>query len=272
MKMKQTQPERGRFTFADADAIVAFAARTKMRVRGHTLVWHQSLPPWVTTASWSRAEALTVLSQHITTVVSHFKGAVYAWDVVNEAFENDGSLRKTVWLDRIGPDYIEQAFRMAHAADPAALLFYNDYSVELPNKKADAMLALAKEFKARGVPIAGVGFQCHFPYDQYPDHTQFVANMNRFSSLGLQVQVTELDLAIPLPVTDEKRAQQARAYRDIVTAALKAKNCTALVTWGFTDKYSWIPHFRKGQDEALPFDRSFTPKPAYEAIRAALGK
>lgn len=259
------QPERGKFSFSDADEIVAFAQSNKMRVRGHTLVWHQSLPRWFETGSWTRAETLSVLSQHIASVVGHYKGAVYAWDVVNEAVEDDGSMRKTVWLDRIGPDYLDHAFRLAHAADPKARLFYNDYSAEWPNKKADAILAMVTRMKKDGVPIHGVGFQCHFDCGKYPGPAEFAANMNRFSALGLEVQVTELDVGIAQPATDDKRAFQARVYRDIIDAACRATNCTAVLTWGFTDKYSW-----KAAVEALPFDRRFKPKPAYDAIRDGL--
>ena len=259
------QQERGKFSFSDADEIVAFAQSNKMRVRGHTLVWHQSLPRWFMTGSWSRAETLSVLSQHIASVVGHYKGAVYAWDVVNEAVEDDGSMRKTVWLDRIGPDYLDHAFRLAHAADPKALLFYNDYGAEWPCRKADAILAMVARMQSNGVPIDGVGFQCHFDCSNYPAPAMFAANMNRFSALGLEVQVTELDVGVKKPVTDDKRAIQARVYRDIIDAACRATNCTAILTWGFTDKYSW-----KADAEALPFDRAFRPKPAYEAIRNGL--
>ena len=270
MKMGWLQASRDKFAFSDADEIVAFAQSNRMRVRGHTLVWHQCLPDWFKTGSWSRAEALNVFSQHIAKVVGHYNGAVYAWDVVNEAVEDDGSMRKTVWLERIGPDYIEQAFCFAHEADPKALLFYNDYSAEWPNKKADAILAMVKRMRSRGVPINGVGFQCHFACDKYPAPAEFAANMSRFTALGLEVQITELDLRIEKPVTDEKRVQQARAYRDIIDAACRTANCTAVLTWGFTDKYSWVPGFFKECDEALPFDRIFAPKPACEAIRAGL--
>jgi len=272
MKIHVLQPNPGTFVFSDADKIVEFAQANNMRVRGHTLVWHGSPPQWLETASWPRAEALDVLSRHIATVVGHYKGIVCAWDVVNEAVNDDGSMRKTVWLDRIGPDYLDHAFRLAHEADPKARLFYNDYGAEWPNKKADAILAMVTRMRSDGVPIHGVGFQCHFDCGKYPGPAEFAANMNRFSALGLEVQITELDIRIPLPVTEDKRALQARVYRDIIDAACSTTNFTAVLTWGFTDSYSWVPNFFKGYDEALPFDRGFKPKPAYDAIRDGLAQ
>jgi len=271
MKLHQIQPREGQYDFAGADALAAFAASNNMRLRGHTLVWHQSAPGWLKDRQWSRAELLNVLSQHIATVVGRYKGRVCCWDVVNEALDDKiPGLRTSLWHDVIGPDYLDHAFTFAHAADPRAKLFYNDYCTEGLNRKSDEQYAMLKAMLARGVPVHGVGFQCHFVFDSYPAPETLVSNMNRFADLGLETQITELDLRISTPVTPEKLERQARAYGEIFRAALEARNCTAVLTWGLTDKYSWVPAFFKGFDAGLLFDKDYEPKPAHDAVHQAL--
>jgi endo-1,4-beta-xylanase len=210
--------------------------------------------------------------------VRHFAGQVYAWDVVNEAFNDDGTLRHTIWSDKPGlaspgTGYIEQAFRWAHAADPAATLFYNDYSAEPLNAKSDAIYKMAQDFKSRGVPLDGIGLQMHLTA-QPPPFSSMEANIKRLTDLGLEVQITELDVRLPVDATGAASAAdlatESRIYRQVAALCLGSARCTALQTWGFTDKYSWIPGEYHGLGAALEFDFHYAPKPACDALREAL--
>jgi endo-1,4-beta-xylanase len=271
MKFMYLEPERGRFEFAAADRLVAFARRHRMQVRGHTLAWHVQLPEWFKARTWSRSEALGILETHTAAVLGHYRGQVFAWDVVNEALADDGGWRRdSPWFQAIGEDYLEQAFRFAHAADPDALLFYNDYGMELSAAKADACCRLLAGLRARGVPVHGVGFQFHLGVENRLDPAALVANLRRFRDLGLAVHVTELDMGIPQPITDERRREQADEYASRIRICLEA-GVAAVLFWGFTDRHSWIPASTKGQyAEALLFDREYRPKPAYSGVAAAL--
>jgi endo-1,4-beta-xylanase len=272
MKFGPVHPEPDRYDFTDADFIVDFAEAHDMRVRGHTLVWHNQLPAWLTERSWTREELIDILREHITTVVGHYRGRVAAWDVVNEAIADDGSLRDTIWLRGIGPEYVDLAFRWAHEADPDALLFYNDYAAEGLGPKSDAVYALVQGLLQRGVPIDGVGLQMHVSLRWPPDPEAVAANMARLGALGLQVHVTEMDVRIQdgVGTTEERLAAQAGIYRDMVEVCLESSACKAFVTWGFTDRHSWIPAFTGQPDAPLLFDESYRPKPAYYAIMDAL--
>jgi len=227
----------------------------------------------------------SVLQDHINTVVSHYKGQVFAWDVVNEALSDSQTgggivLRDSVWLNRpgigaTGTGYIEQAFRWAHDADPNALLFYNEYSVEGPGAKFNAMLAMVKDFVARAVPIHGVGLQMHIDNGSYPSTAGLAQNIQQLTALGLQVHITEMDVKLKVDssgvASATDLAAQAQTYQRILTVCLQNPGCTAFQTWGFTDKYSWIgSHSKHTQGAALLFDREYRAKPAYEALRKVL--
>ncbi len=280
MKFGPIHPQPTTYDYAGPDALVAFAAANSMQVRGHNLVWDQSLPAWVTSPAtpWTPTTLSQALSDHIANVVGHYKGKVYAWDVVNEPFNSDGTVHSTIWYDTPGigfagqgTKYIEQALDWAHAADPAAKLFVNDYGVETVNAKSDAMYAMAKDFVSRGVPFSGVGFEFHIdPSFDTPGNLASVGqNMQRFGALGLQVHITELDVRLPSDSASDL-ASQAKTYQDLMTVCLGQAACTAFQTWGFTDKYSWIPSFYQGYGWALPFDQNYATKPAYTALLQAL--
>jgi endo-1,4-beta-xylanase len=268
MKFGQLHPERDRYNFTKADALVTFAKAHQMQVHSHTLVWYRSLPDWLTKGNWTREELMDILRQHIHTVVSRFRGEVASWDVVNEAVDKNGSLRDTIWLQVIGPNYIEMAFRWAHEADPQAQLFYNDHEGEELGKKSDGIYALVKELRQRNVPIHGVGFQMHKSIKNPPSIEQVAANIKRMGELGLEVQITEMDVQIHdgKGTTQQKLASQADVYREMMRVCLYAPNCTSLTTWGLADHHSWIPYFFKRPDSPLLFDESYRPKPAYDAL------
>jgi endo-1,4-beta-xylanase len=278
LKFGPIHPNPDTYNFGPADSLAAFAREHKMAMRGHTLVWHRQNPAWVTNGEQTSAQLATILHEHIQAVVGHYAGQVYAWDVVNEAFNDDGSMRSTLWFDAPGiglpgTGYIEQALRWAHAADPRALLFYNDYSAEGVNPKSDAIYKMAQDFKARGVPLDGIGLQMHLTANPQPV-AGMETNIKRIIDLGLQVQITELDVRLPLDsvgkAADASLATQAQIYRDIVALCLKFSKCTAIQTWGFTDKYSWVPASYPGTGAALEFDAAYKAKPAYDAIKTAL--
>lgn len=266
MKFESIHPAQNLYLFEGADAIVSYAEANNMKVRGHTLVWHNQLPSWISMGSFSREEWINILRDHITTVVSRYQGKIYAWDVVNEAVNDDGSLRDTVWLRNIGPEYLDLAFRWAHEADPNALLFYNDYGGEGLNQKSNAIYDLVNGLLDRGVPINGVGLQMHVSLEYSPSPQEVAENMARLSNLGLDVHITELDVRLELPVTEEKLAAQARIYQELLEVCLNVDNCKAFVMWGFTDRYSWISSFFRGYGSALIFDSSYHAKPAYYAL------
>jgi endo-1,4-beta-xylanase len=198
--------------------------------------------------------------------------AVYCWDVVNEALSNSGGWRTdSPWYKAIGQDYLDYAFRWAHEADPAAELVYNDYGMELPGKKSNGCYRMLRGMLKRGIPVHGVGFQYHLGVENRLSAAKCLPNFKRFKELGLDIQFTEMDMGIPKPITDSLWQEQAREYDNRVRIALDTGAVSALMFWGFTDRYSWIPSFTKGKyDEPLLFDRQYRPKPAYHAVCESL--
>ena len=272
MKFDATEPQRGVYSFSEADGIVAFARAHDMQVRGHNLVWYRALPAWLTTGNFTRNELMTILHDHIFTEVAHYRGQINIWDVVNEAVNDDGSLRDSIWLRGIGPDYLDLAFRWAHEANPQARLFYNDYGGEELEHKSDAIYALVKGLLQRGVPINGVGLQMHVSLDSYPKPQDVLANMQRLAALGLEVQITEMDVKIQADARSmqAKLDAQSTIYRDMLSTCLSVIKCTAFVMWGFTDAHSWIPAYTGHPDAPLIFDQEYRPKSAYFALASVL--
>lgn len=269
-KFGPVHPEQDRYHFGPLDAIVEFAGRHQMQARGHTLVWHSQLADWVTAAERSPEGWRGLLSDHVAAVVGRYRSRIAAWDVVNEALNDDGSLRDTPWLRALGPEYLDLAFCLAHQADPEARLFYNDYGAEGMGTKSDAVVTLARDFLDRDLPLHGVGLQMHVGVGHCPPPEQVAANMARLAELGLEVQITELDVRVEAPFRDEDLRRQTDIYRDLLQVCLEAPNCTALVLWGFSDRHSWVPSFFKGWGKALIFDEEYRPKPAYEALLKTL--
>ena len=301
MKMQALQPRRGVYDFAATDALVQFAQRNGKDVRGHTLVWGQALPLWIvdhgaldriglrlppialprlpnplgklvgeTTTlltGWRRDELMDVMKDHIRTVMRRYKGDIVEWDVVNEPMAENGSLAPTVWQRFIGPDHIEQALRTARTVDPAAKLFINDYAVEFPGAKLEGLVRLARDLVARGVPLDGIGLQSHTHIAGYTDEATLARTMRRFTRLGLEVQITELDVGTSVLEAGrpERLERQALAYGAVARACNAVVQCTRVTTWGFTDAVSWLSAGESG----LLFDGKYRAKPAYAALRGA---
>lgn len=277
MKWAAIEPAEGQFNFGPGDEVVAFAEAHNMKVRGHNLLWGIYNPAWLKQGHFTPKQLRRIMKRHIQTQVSHYRGKVFAWDVVNEAIDAKGGVKHSIWYDQPGiglsgkgTAYIAQAFRWAHAADPKALLFYNDYDAEGTNAKSDAIYAMVKDFKRRGVPIDGVGLQMHlFKLHQLPSGV--AANIERLAKLGLQVHITEMDVALRINAEGEADAarleEQAKIYHHMAAICASHPACTAFQTWGFTDRYSWIPGYTKGKEGAgLIFNAAYQKKPSYTAI------
>jgi endo-1,4-beta-xylanase len=279
MKWAAIRPNRGTFNFKLGDNVVEFAKLHGQKVRGHCLLWHKYNPRWLSKGNVTADELSRILKEHITTVMKHYAGDVFAWDVVNEAFDAHGGLEHSIWFDQPGigfagkgTAYVEQAFRWARAADPKALLFYNDYDAEGLNAKSDAIYSMVKDFKQRGVPIDGVGIQAHIFNLNTKEISTLSENIARLVSLGVQVHITEMDVALPIDAKGSILDQadlmwQAGIYDFVAKACLRQPGCTAFQTWGFTDKYSWIPDYTKGaKGMPLLFDQNYARKPAYAVL------
>ncbi|HEX7301845.1 endo-1,4-beta-xylanase [Lentzea sp.] len=263
MKWGTVEAVRGQYDWSGADAIVDYAKKTGKSIRGHTLVWHSQLPDWV--GGLEAAELRGVVRQHIAVEAGRFRGKIRAWDVVNEAFNEDGTRRPTVFQTKLGDGYIADAFRWAHAADPSAKLYVNDYNIEGLNAKSDATYELVKSLKRQGVPIHGVGIQAHLSLMYgFPEGVR--ENIQRFAALGVDVAITEADVRIPLPVTPEKLTAQADYFGQVWDACHAVKRCVEFTTWGFTDRHSWVPDVFPGEGAACLFDENLRSKPAYHRL------
>lgn len=258
MKWDAVEGSRNSFNFASADQIVSHAQGKGMKLRGHTLVWHSQLPGWV--GGLGADDLRSAMNNHINQVMAHYKGKIYAWDVVNEAYQDgsSGARRSSPFQDKLGNGFIEEAFRTARAADSGAKLCYNDYNTDGQNAKSNAVYAMVKDFKQRGVPIDCVGFQSHFNSNS-PVPSDYQANLQRFADLGVDVQITELDI-------EGSGSAQAASYTKVVNACLAVSRCAGITVWGIPDKYSW-----RSSGTPLLFDDNYGKKPAYTAVLAALG-
>ncbi|WP_310741602.1 endo-1,4-beta-xylanase [Microbispora sp. H10670] len=253
MKLDATEPRQGQFVFTAADRIFDWAVQNGKRVRGHTLVWHAAEPSWLQSLTGSALRQAMI--DHINGVMSHYKGKIYAWDVVNEAFsDSTGGRRDSNW-QRTGDDWIEVAFRTARAADPAAKLCYNDYNIENWSwAKTQGVYNMVKDFTSRGVPIDCVGFQAHFN-SLTPYSADFRTTLRNFAALGVDVQITELDI----------QGAPATTYANVVNDCLAIPRCAGITVWGVRDPDSW-----RSSDTPLLFDGSGGKKPAYTAVLDAL--
>lgn len=301
MKWERIHPLPGKYDFAVADSIVKFAVENKMFVVGHVLVWHSQTPDWVFQDSLgnplTRDALISRMKEHIFTVVGHFKGRVKGWDVLNEAVNEDGSLRKSKWLEIIGKDYIRLAFEFANAADPAAELYYNDYNNELP-AKMEGIIPIINDLKQKGVKIDGMGIQGHWHLDS-PELNVIDESISKYASLGLKVMITEMEVNVlptppevygadvsqqaryletlnpyPAGLPDSVSDKLAKRYADLFAVLVKHKSVVTRVTfWGVHDGYSWKNDWPiKGRTNyPLLFDRNYKPKPAFYSVIKTAG-
>jgi endo-1,4-beta-xylanase len=264
----------GQYDFTQADIVVNWALQHHKKIKGHVLVWHVTSPPCLQqlTADQLREH----LQRHICTVMGYFRGRIRTWDVVNEALAPDGSLAENIFLQKLGPSYIEECFRWAHQADPDAVLLYNDNKVEaIDTPKGDAFYHLLADLKAKQVPIHGCGMQGHFNAagtgrNRPPTPRMLKQQIRRLGDLGLTVNLSEVDVRtsrLENPVLET--VAQKQIYHDLVVAALSEPSCDGIWLWGFTDKHTWVSHFYY-DDQPLIFDEEYQRKPAYYALREAI--
>lgn len=297
MKWERIHPTEGNYDFTSADTLAELGESNGAFLVGHTLVWHNQVPEWVFTdsegAPASRERVLQRMRSHINTIVTRYQGRFDGWDVVNEALNEDGSLRESNWYEAVGIDYIAEAFAAAHAADPEAELYYNDYNLYKPEKRAGAV-AIVKELQSRGIPIHGVGLQGHYGLD-HPPLEQLNDSIEAFAALGVKVMITELDvsvlpfpnpnqmgadLSIDLELQDELnpyvdglpadvRIAQDNRYRDLFAVFLRHRDAIDRVTfWNLTDGTSWKNNWpmRGRTDYPVIFNRDNEPKSTYRAL------
>ncbi|RLP86428.1 endo-1,4-beta-xylanase [Micromonospora sp. CV4] len=297
MKWESLEPTRGVYDWAAADQLVEFARRNKQSVRGHVLVWHSQLPTWLTSGvadgSISKQELRELLRKHITTVVSRYKGRIWQWDVVNEAVSDPWDTPSTLhykgfWAQNLGPGYIADAFRWARAADPRALLFYNDYNIEAfgsgnpADDKSQFVYDMVKGLRAQGVPVDGIGSQGHLgtQYGNY-DTLQVTAALKKFTSLGVATAFTEVDVRSELTEAVQSgnsaeinpRLQASAAnFSVLMKACLAVRSCLSYTVWGFTDRHSWVPGWfnEPPQGMATIYDENYQPKRAYHELKSDL--
>jgi endo-1,4-beta-xylanase len=279
LKFKHTETDRNKYDFTEADTILDFAAANNILVRGHTLVWHHNLPDWLIKGSFTPEELTKILHKHIKNVVSHcrekYPNRVVYWDVVNEAIDKKGEFKSNSIWKVIGSepdDCIRLPFQWAHEADPDAKLFYNECDIYDLGTKSTAVYKLIKKLKAEGVPIHGIGFQLHLKQGQKINWDLLKKNFDRFAALGLEIHITELDYASKVsdgPVSKSMLREQAKIYAKAVKTCLAVPSCRAIITWGFSDKNSYVSEW-PGYNTAFYFDESFKPKPAYNSMIEAL--
>ncbi|SCG67732.1 endo-1,4-beta-xylanase [Micromonospora halophytica] len=297
MKWESLEPTRGSYDWGPADAFVDFARRNDQRIRGHVLVWHNQLPGWLTSGvadgSISREELRELLRNHITAVVSRYRGRIWQWDVVNEAVSDPWDTPSTLhykgfWAQHLGPGYIADAFRWARAADPKALLFYNDYNIEAfgsgdpADDKTQFVYDMAKRLLAEGVPLDGVGSQGHLgtQYGNF-DTLQVAAALKRFSALGLATAFTEVDVRSRLTEgvqtgdseeINPRLQASAANFSVLLKACLADRHCLSYTVWGFSDRHSWVPGWFDDPPEGLAtlYDERYQPKRAYQEVKADL--
>ena len=292
MKWHVVEPTQGVFDWSGGDRLVAFAQAHNQLVRGHTLVWHNQLPTWLTTGvangTISNDQLRELLHQHILTEVTHFKGKIWQWDVANEFFANtfdaapplpDGISSGDFWVQHLGEGIIGDAFRWAHQADPHAILFYNDFNIageDGTNLKSNNVFAWVKQMLAEGVPIQGVGDQGHLD-TQFGPPLQMTQDLQRFASLGLKVAVTEADVrtfvnnaTAQVPTDKLAPFAQANYYDGMLKACLSTRSCISFTVWGFGAADSWVPGFFTGEGAATIYDVNLQTTQSFTALQSDL--
>lgn len=278
MKWEVTEPGRNNFTFDDADRYIKYSKDYKIQIHCHNLVWHSQLPPWVTAGKFDNATLIGIMENHIKNLAGRYKNDCTRWDVVNEALNENGTYRSSVWYDTIGEAFLPIAFRFAkkYAGDKTKL-FYNDYNLEYNADKTAGAVRIVKLIQSYGVEIDGVGYQAHLASETTPtapgaapDQATLEAALRATADLGVDVVYTELDLRMNTPATAEKLAVQAAAYNRVAKSCLAVKRCIGITVWGISDKYSWIPGVFTGEGAALVWDENYNKKPAYAGLLSGI--
>jgi endo-1,4-beta-xylanase len=268
-KAEYLHPEPFLFNWTNADSLATFCQNNNKRLHGHTLIWHKQLPQWILDFQGSPTEWEQLMKKHIQTIVTHFKNKVTAWDVVNEAFNEDGTLRNSIWKQKLGDGYIEKAFRFAKEADPNTLLFYNDYNLESNPTKRNSVIALMKNLRNRGVKIDGIGVQMHVS-TYYPEASQIANALQEISGNNFKIHISELDISVnPLGKNNIQLeplfTQQANLLGSIVFNynQIPEEYRYGITFWGISDRNSWIRNYYNKEDYPLLYDDNFLPKPCY---------
>lgn len=276
LKFSQVHPQENSYNYLIPDLILKFAQENGIKVRGHTLVWYQMIPDWLKNKEFNKhlnkEDYQQILKNHIFNVVGRYKDKIIEWDVVNEAFNEDGTLRDNIWLRQIGPEYIELAFIWAHQADPNAKLIYNDFNIEEDNVKTRKVIEYLGNLKQKGIPIDGVGIQMHTSIYKNYNNKELSNIINNFRDIGLSVHITEMDVSLKgKNLEEEERLEkQADIFKNIFNTCVTSGNCHTFVTWGIMDKQSWLVSTQSSDDKPLLFDNNYNPKPSYNAIKDVL--
>lgn len=277
MKMSPIFQAEGSYNFTPGDALVSFAEANDMQVHGHALVWHNAVPSFVQNFSGSDEEFEQLIRTYIHDVVNHYKGKIISWDVVNEAFDdNGGNLRNSVFRQKLGDDYLAKCFQWAREADPDILLFYNDYNLFFDNSKLNAALAMVADFQQRGIPIDGFGFQAHIGIN-FPSETQIRSAVDKVVATGLQVHFSEVDIRInpnndlTMPSSSRLQAQRAK-YKEVVEifSKIPKEQQFAITIWGLIDSQTWLIDFWGQPEWPLMFNNDLSPKPAHTGFAEGL--
>ncbi|KAK2027440.1 family 10 glycosyl hydrolase [Colletotrichum zoysiae] len=265
-----TEPEPGVFNFTEGDVVTSIAKENGQLLRCHALVWHSQLAPWVETTEWTPETLTDAIVRHIRQVAGHYKGKCYAWDVVNEALNEDGTYRESVFYNVLGEEYLKLAFRTAAEVDPAAKLYYNDYNLESIGPKSEGARRIVKLLQDDGLRVDGVGMQAHLVAHRAPTLDQQIAVIRSYAELGVEVALTELDVRIELPVNETNLEWQKEAYKNAVGACVQVSACIGVTIWDFYDAFSWVPYVFEGEGAALLWFDDFNKHPAYYGVLEAL--
>ncbi len=273
MKMKAIYLGPGEYEWTYADYLVHFAYENNIAIHGHTLLWHESIPQWLKDYTGSDAEFAQLVENYVRTVVGRYKDNISTWDVVNEAFTNAG-YRDTLFLQRLGPNYLADVYQWAHEADPDCQLYYNDYGTLEDPTKTGVIIAEIQKLLSTSAPIHGIGIQGHLHLND-PDLTSIAIALGTWNALGLNLRISELDVSINWdglrPVFTQARAESQRDYyHNVVEKFLTSPHLTSISVWGFDDAHSWLPNHHHHPDWPLLFDGNYEPKPAAEGFLRAL--
>lgn len=264
------EPQQNVFDFGPGSVVAKRAKKNHQYLRCHALVWHSQAPDWINNGKWTKKTLTAAMVNHVTKVAKHWKGQCYAWDVVNEAFNEDGTYRDTIFSQIIGPEYIPIAFQAAAKADPHAKLYINDYNLEAPGPKSTAVQNLVRSLKKRHIKIDGVGAQAHLIVGSTPSLKDQIKNLRDFAATGVEVAQTELDIRLALPVNATNLEQQRKDYETTVSACVQVKQCVGTTIWDFYDPYSWVPDVFPGEGAATLYFEDFSKHPAYQGVVDAL--